>query len=288
MKLAIGFIIYDGNYTQCFSFCKQLEEHIKLQDYEIIIADNREMTKNQLLPEVDARVIDMGKNRYTLEARRAIVNVANADYIWLTDADDEIVEDITDDIWISQEVDAYVIPVEVNTSDRSKPEFFNHVVTSDIESCYVEQFGNFLWDKFFNLRKIRLIYDYLPKGDIIFCEDDITNFTFYYLMPETKLNMYYVNMPIVYKHNMNSSSITLSNSIDATKVSLALTGNNLVLFYAYSIDPIYWAYLVFRSARYTATRAAVSGHIPFISRHLDDLYNYAKKYGSLAEFKQFI
>ena len=87
-NLSIICLVYDGNQDCLKSFVDKVHSRVKV-DYEIVIVDNRDNKELPLDYEGKANVVVMNHNVGIMDGRRAGVNAAKNDYVWMVDIDDE-------------------------------------------------------------------------------------------------------------------------------------------------------------------------------------------------------
>lgn len=165
--LSIGITVCDKDYKLCENLLKQIEDKVKVE-HEVIIIDNREQFKDDKTSWTPS--YSFGYNAYQFSARAKIIELAEGDYIWFVDGDDDIGEldefEWTEDIIafsystypigeVHLDEDLITKPFSYGTSTMIKPVLWNKFIK---RSLFSEEFIN----KYRNLKIV-------TNEDVIWC-----------------------------------------------------------------------------------------------------------------------
>ena len=197
-SVSICGIAYDGNVQYLDKFIKLVKERVYI-DYEIIIVDNREDQSKPL--KCDAKVIPMGTNKGTVSGRRAGVNAATKDYVWLVDLDDEplIVRNS-----FYGETDLIILPVYWESGESERvPIVLPKKMTSLRAFCL---YSVCTWNKWIKREVAIAAYDDIPEFFCIYNEDNML----YYALCKHVKTINRANSHPVYAHLVCDNSTTRS------------------------------------------------------------------------------
>ena len=93
MKLSIIIIFCDKDFHCLEKMTSMIEKYITVE-HEVILVDNR---NNQVPFETKYKYVSKGKNTYILEGRRQGLDVAEGEYVWFLDIDDELIDYLTEE-----------------------------------------------------------------------------------------------------------------------------------------------------------------------------------------------
>jgi len=174
--LSVITMFCDGTENLLEPWLKNAQESVKIEK-ELIIVDN---TTAQSIPESTAyKVVKMGHNAMQFAGRRAGVEAASGDYVFLVDCDDEILP-ITHFDWDEEVIcfnymgkhpdkdEVYVCTEPYKLSyTASKGEFF--------DAAWRKATKNMVWNKFYSREMMMRLYSKLPYFEICFMEDVLLN-----------------------------------------------------------------------------------------------------------------
>ena len=159
--LSIGVTVCDTDYQLLSNLLKQIEERVTVP-HEVIIIDNREQFINVAADWKPS--FQFGYNATQFNARAKIIELAEGNYIWFIDGDDEIgyVDkfDYTEDIIVFSYESYPVGEVHI------KPQVIDKDVFSFVTSCMIKPV---LWNKFIK----KELFTKFPEAKIITNEDTL-------------------------------------------------------------------------------------------------------------------
>lgn len=160
--LSIGVTVCDTDYHLLDSLLKQIDERVQIP-HEVIIIDNREEFLNVLVKWKSG--FTFGYNATQFSARSKIIELANGDYIWFIDGDDEI--DYVDSFDYTEDI----ITFSYSTYKIGDVHIDSQIITDDIftfqTGCLIHPV---LWNKFI---KKDLFKTKFPETKIIANEDTL-------------------------------------------------------------------------------------------------------------------
>lgn len=184
----------DKDYQNVYNIVDKIKE-TALYDYEIFVMDNREKKKNIILNFENAKLVDMGGNKYQFNAKReAVLNYCSGDYVWFIDCDDEIIDcpnivDNTSEIICFN----YDISVKVSNVKADVRYHFDNdeILEGELHSHYTLE--NYLkigvpnWAKLFRLDLLKQFYEKTGPIELHLAEDCLV--ILYMMYNSTKITL---------------------------------------------------------------------------------------------------
>lgn len=200
MKLTIGIIFCDNDYTNVEKIISNIENNIKI-DYEIISIDNRDKYKNKTLS--FEPTFSFGENKKQFVARKKIIDLSSGDYIWFIDGDDDVINvdklDIKDDIYIFGYRDVV-----------SEKIYENAEYKENIQDYSKYFFSSALWNKIIKKDLFNGIENYIKDIKACAMEDLI-----YYIYALKNCSSVYVSSEMFYIKNEG-----FSDSLNITDIKI--------------------------------------------------------------------
>jgi len=176
MMLSIVTMICDGTEKLLLPWIENAKRCIKIP-HELIVVDN---TTEQTVPEWDEiKVVRMGHNAMQFAGRRAGVESASGDYIFLVDCDDELLP-LTSWEW-NEDLICF------NYMGKHPDDDSEYICTEPYRLSYTASKGiffdqswrmaakNMVWNKFYKKDLLMRVYSKLPYFEICFMEDVLLN-----------------------------------------------------------------------------------------------------------------
>ena len=177
MKLSVITLICDGYEHLIDKWVKNAREAI-LIDKEIIIVDN---TTAQSVPKIDGvKVVKAGHNAMQFAGRRMGVEASTGDYIFLVDADDDILP-ITHFEWDEEMICFnYMAKFADDNQEYICGEPYRIAYTASktatfFDTCWKDACKNMVWNKFYKRDLLMRVCSHLPYIEICFMEDVLLN-----------------------------------------------------------------------------------------------------------------
>lgn len=116
MKISVVIIFCDKDFSYLNDMTSMIEKFVTI-DHEIILVDNRD---NQVPFETKYKVVSKGHNCYIFEGRRMGLDAATGDYIWFVDVDDEIVGEVSKEVFENRTENILQLSYLVNGEETIK------------------------------------------------------------------------------------------------------------------------------------------------------------------------
>lgn len=221
-KLSIILLVYDGNTEYLYPFTKNLYEKVRV-DFEVIIVDNRDVKKSDLIYYGKSKIVNADGNKGILEGRRLGFENCTGDYVWFVDIDDNILD---------------VINKDYGSADIIEFPFFSEgaFLYKSPELIKQENFWSvdkflkitvYLWNKWIKAEVLKKAYEDIPHFFCIYHEDTLVNFT----ILKYANNLEFVHSTALYIHSKNNNSITLKNIASKKDVDRLFIGYKEVTEY---------------------------------------------------------
>lgn len=174
--LSIITMICDGTESLLDNWVQNAQEKVKIEK-ELIVVDN---TTAQTVAESSYyKVVKMGHNAMQFAGRRAGVEAAKGDYIFLVDCDDEILP-INSFNWDEELICFNYMATKPDSKDEyicSNPYTLSYTASKGIFFDYNwrNAVKNMVWNKFYSRDLLLRVYSKLPYFEICFMEDVLLN-----------------------------------------------------------------------------------------------------------------
>lgn len=204
--ITIGITVCDSDYKNLDNLLKQIEERVE-PEHEIIIVDNREKFKDD--PVFWKADWTPGYNVYQFEARRRIVDMAQGEYIWFVDGDDEILELL--DEGYTEDIIAYSFYAYPDRYYK----YCDEVITQNILSIETtNKIGCTLWNKLIKKSLLENYEGIIPKNHAAVTWEDVTWLTF----ALSNAKNVRLSPQIIYSHTLGTSNLSYIKSPDVAKI----------------------------------------------------------------------
>lgn len=197
--------VYDGNYEIINKFIKTVRKNIKF-NYEHIIVDNREKTKDQKIKLVkNCRIVDAGKNLGCFFGKKLGTENAKGEYVWLLDPDETVKK--VDFIYTDDQDLIFCSSKHIETTL-----YYNN--PEDVLLLMI--INSMFFRREILLKTYNEISAKTKEQDIFFCEDLLTVYTF----------LQFTNKTLSYRN-----IIIGSDKKNDKTAKFSITGNNYELFF---------------------------------------------------------
>lgn len=204
MLLSVVIPFCDNDYMLLDRAINSIREHIKFNDYEIIVVDNRETKKEEKVILKNMKVISKGYNIYTFESRRFGCQNSQGTYIWNFDADDEMIGDLfEEDIKDGYDFLQIYYLHDENTKPRPAPL---------LKRYPPNMFGPCVWSRLYKKDLLKKIYTRLEKPILVPKFEDRILFDF---VMSYNPKYEYIERPIyMYNHSISTTNTRLMEKVD--------------------------------------------------------------------------
>lgn len=196
--LSIGVTVCDTDFHLLDNLLKQIEERVTVP-HEVIIIDNREQSINVATDWKSD--FQFGYNATQFNARAKIIELAEGDYIWFIDGDDEV--DYVDSFDYKEDIIVFSYESYPVGEVHLKSQLIDKDMFSFVTSCTIKPV---LWNKFIK----KDLFNKFPESKIITNEDTLW---LYNALKNAKAIR--IIDKIIYHHNLGLSNkeegVTLEN-----------------------------------------------------------------------------
>jgi len=204
MLLSIVIPFCDNDYKLLDRAINSIREHIKFNDYEIVVVDNREEKKEEKISLENIKIISKGYNFYTFESRRFGFQNSTGKFIWNFDADDEMIGDLFEED-IKEDYEFLQMYYLHDEKTRPKP-------IPLLKRYNPSLFGPCVWSRLYRRDLLEKIYTRLEKPIIVPKFEDRILFDFV-LSYNPKYE--YIERPIyMYNHSVSTTNTKLVERVD--------------------------------------------------------------------------
>lgn len=157
-NLSVIIVFCDKDYDKLEHIISSVEKYV-LANHEIILVDNRD---NQKPFETKYKYVSKGKNCYILEGRRLGLDVAEGDYVWFVDADDDIIDFVREEDFTGRTENILQFGFK-----RPDSEFKSNININNL-SCY----GTGVWCRFYKTEALKSFFKPIKRDiDLVNGED---------------------------------------------------------------------------------------------------------------------
>jgi hypothetical protein len=196
MILSVVIPFCDNDYQFLNGAVSSIKEHIKFDDYEIIVVDNREKEKSTINIE-GVKIISAGSNLKCFEGRRLGVQNSQGKFIWNFDVDDKMIGDIfIEDI----KEDADVIQMFY---------IYNNGIRFD-KKMFPFAYGFNVWSRLYKADIVKDFYSKLERPIRVLMREDKLLFD-----AVCKSAHYWKYIPrVIYEYNYKNATYNINNKKD--------------------------------------------------------------------------
>lgn len=153
MILSVVILFTDHDYMLLDRAISSIKEHVKFNDYEIILVDNRD-NQSIKIERNDVKIVTQNKNLYTFEGRKFGFSFTQGQFVWNFDADDRMIGDLYKED-IKEEYD--LLQMFYSFETKTPQESLIH------RRSKLYLYGQNVWSRLYNRNLLQKIYDRIDK-----------------------------------------------------------------------------------------------------------------------------